>query len=194
MSARSLIPQGSSLLDELRARYREPQRHYHTLEHIDELLALLGALKAHAQKPARIECAIWFHDAIYDPTRGDNEARSAELARDSLLSLRVEPADVEAVVAMILATAGHQWRDGEPDTALFLDLDLSILGAAPARYDAYVEQVRREYAFVPAATFRTERARLLRAWLTRPQLYLTEPGRARFELQARANLTRELGA
>jgi predicted metal-dependent HD superfamily phosphohydrolase len=136
--------------------------------------------------------AIWFHDAVYDPMRVDNEAKSAALAHEQLALLGLAPADVETVVQMVLATAGHQWRDGKPDTALFLDLDLSILGARPERYDAYVAQVRAEYGFVPAAVFRAKRGELVRAWLARPSLFFSELGRARFELAARKNLTREL--
>jgi predicted metal-dependent HD superfamily phosphohydrolase len=180
------------VIEALRVRYREPQRHYHTLEHVDELLTLFAAERARAQRPDHIEWAIWFHDAIYDPQRSDNEARSAALARASLIDAGLARADISAVVALISATADHQWRDGQPDTALFLDLDLSILGAAPDRYDAYVRQVRAEYAFVPEPVFRRKRAELLSAWLSRPALYFTEFARARFEPQARQNLAREL--
>lgn len=183
---------GAPILDELRARYREPQRHYHTTEHVDELLGLLQVLRAHAVRTDLVAWAIWFHDAVYDPTRPDNEAESAALARQRLPGLGLQPSDVEAVSRMVLATAGHQWRDGVADTALFLDLDLSILAARPERYDAYVAQVRAEYAFVPEQTFVYKRAQLLRAWLARSSLYFTEVGRARFEAAARDNIAREL--
>jgi len=181
-----------ALLDELRARYCEPQRHYHTMEHVDELLGLLDALRTHATRTDLLSWAIWFHDAVYDPTRPDNEAKSAELAQQRLSALGLEPADVEAVARMVLATAGHQWRDGVADTALFLDLDLSILAARPQRYDAYVAQVRAEYAFVPEETFVHKRRELLRAWVARPSLYFTDMGRSRFEEAARVNIAREL--
>jgi predicted metal-dependent HD superfamily phosphohydrolase len=185
------LTRGEQVIEQLRQRYREPQRHYHTLEHIDELLALLTAAGAHARRPERIEWAIWFHDAVYDPTRSDNEAKSADLARE-LLQGQLEPAEIEAIAAMVLSTADHQWRDGQPDSALFLDLDLSILGAAPARYDAYLAQVRAEYAFVPESTFRARRDALLRRWQARERLYFSDFGYARFESQARLNMSREL--
>lgn len=188
------LPLPSPVLHDLRARYAEPQRHYHTLAHIEHLLALLDEYRAQVRDRRLVALAIWFHDAIYEPKRTDNEARSAELARGVLSSLHEPAAIIEAVERMVLATAGHRWTDGQADTALFLDLDLSILGAEPATYDRYVEQVRAEYSFVPGWLFRFKRGHLLRQWLARPALYFTEALRARFESAARANLSRELQA
>jgi predicted metal-dependent HD superfamily phosphohydrolase len=182
------------VLEELRARYREPHRHYHTLSHVEELLALLDGVRAQVDRPSRLEWAIWFHDAVYDPQRHDNEARSAELARSMLPLASLAREDIEAVAALVTATAGHKWTDGERDTALFLDLDLSILGAPTQRYDAYVAQVRAEYAHVPAQLFTAKRCELLQSWLARPALYFSELGRVRFEERARANIVRELAA
>ena len=187
-------PLPSSVLHELRARYAEPQRHYHTLSHIEHLLALLDEYRAMPRDRRLVALAIWFHDAIYEPKRTDNEARSAELARGVLSSLCEPAATIEAVERMVLATAGHRWTDGQADTAFFLDLDLSILGAEPPAYDRYVEQVRAEYCFVPGWLFRFKRGHLLRQWLARPALYFTEALRARFEAAARANIARELQA
>ena len=192
MIAGTLLP--SSVLNELRARYAEPQRHYHTLSHIEHLLALLDEYRAMPRDRRLVALAIWFHDAIYEPKRTDNEARSAELARGVLSSLCEPAATIEAVERMVLATAGHRWTDGQADTAFFLDLDLSILGAEPPAYDRYVEQVRAEYCFVPGWLFRFKRGHLLRQWLARPALYFTEALRARFEAAARANIARELQA
>jgi len=36
--------------------------------------------------PAEVELAIWFHDAIYDLWRTDNEARSADWTRDAIVA------------------------------------------------------------------------------------------------------------
>jgi len=192
MSESTLLDPSLPVFGALRARYQEPQRHYHTMQHVDELLALLSELCAHARRPDLIAWAIWFHDAVYDPTRSDNEARSAQLAHERLSELSLLPEEVAAVVQMVMATAGHQWRDGQADSALFLDLDLSILAARPERYDEYVAQVRAEYAFVPEVVFRGKRAELVRVWLARPSLYVSEVGRERFESEARNNLAREL--
>ena len=62
-------------------RYSEPQRHYHNPRHVDECLQEFDLVRAPAASPVALELAIWFHDAIYDTRRSDNEARSAAWAR-----------------------------------------------------------------------------------------------------------------
>ena len=85
--------------------------------------------------PEAVEAAIWFHDAIYDSKAKDNEAQSAALAEKKLAG-RADPDRLRRILAMIIATATHElprFDDAHSirDAALFLDMDLSILGAAP---------------------------------------------------------------
>ena len=58
----------------LEEKYAEPHRHYHNLNHIGFLLRKFDET---GEKSEEIEMAIWYHDAIYDPKAGDNEAQSA---------------------------------------------------------------------------------------------------------------------
>lgn len=179
---------------DLLARWSEPQRHYHTLAHLEACLAGLDTHRALAAAPAAVETALWFHDAIYDPRGPDNEARSAALAAGVLRSARVADATLAQVERLILATQTHEPNDADPDTALLLDLDLAILGAAPAAYQAYAAAIRREYAWVPEADYRRKRAAVLARFLQRPRLYRTALFFARHEAAARANLAAEISA
>ena len=120
--------------NELSALYRAPDRHYHGLAHIEALLALAQEYRAALSDPDAVEAAIWFHDAIYDSRRSDNETRSAALALEKLAG-RTDPERLARIAKMIEATATHTLPDlGDKaagrDAALFLDMDLSILGAA----------------------------------------------------------------
>lgn len=197
-------PDGSAAAvgSELVQRWGEPQRHYHTEAH---LLAVLDVLeRLCAPRPPRLAAllAAWFHDAIYDPLASDNEARSAELARGALLRLGVAVDIIDEVVLAILATAGHDGdvlgdaaarsRTLSADRAAFADADLAVLGAAAATYEAYAGAIRREYGHLDDETFRRGRAVVLRSFLDRPSIFLTEGGRSRFEATARANLAEEL--
>jgi len=78
---RSRWPLDEALYQDLVARYREPHRRYHTLQHLEECFARFDELRALAEHPRDVELAIWFHDAIYDTRRSDNEARSAAWGR-----------------------------------------------------------------------------------------------------------------
>jgi predicted metal-dependent HD superfamily phosphohydrolase len=185
------IPGG--LFNQLVAAYSEPHRHYHTLQHLRECLAHFDAAASLARHPGEVELALWFHDAIHDARRQDNEERSAEWAARSVRAAGCEPAIADRVRSLVLATAGHAASD-DPDTALLLDVDLAILGTTAARFAEYGRQVRAEYAHVPEPDFRAGRASVLAGFLARPRLYLTEPFHAALEQRARDNLAGALAA
>lgn len=188
----------AALKTELSALYRQPGRHYHDLAHVETLQALLEEHRSEFSDPEAVEAAIWFHDAIYDSRRGDNEARSAALAEERL-SGRTSPKRLARIAAMIEATATHALPDiadsaGRHDAALFLDMDLSILGGAPADFDAYEAAVRREYAWVDETGWRTGRAAVLRKFLARSAIFHTDIFKGQFEAAARRNIERSLAA
>ncbi|KIG13301.1 hypothetical protein DB30_00349 [Enhygromyxa salina] len=188
-------PREPELLVELASRYAEPHRAYHGLAHLDALARLYGDVERGPGwvHPAEVKLAILFHDAIYEPGRGDNEARSAALAGERLADW---PIDLGRVQAMIHATAAHDRVDarGDPDLALFLDADMAIIGTPPAIYDAYTRGVQQEFAKIPAAMFRAGRRAFVVAQLARASLFHTSFFRDRYDRQARANLERELTA
>src|SRR5437773_9783161 len=104
------------LRDELVRAYSAPDRHYHNLAHIEAMLALLRAHERALSDPASVEVAIWFHDAVYDTRRHDNEKKSAELAAERLAGL-LSPDRIDRITSMIRATAGHVVPEGLDETA-----------------------------------------------------------------------------
>lgn len=188
---------GAVLLDELMQAYSESGRHYHNLDHIAALLDLLDRNGDSVRNRDALELAIYFHDAVYVPTRPDNEAASAALACERLTHLGVSEDLVGEVERLILATRhGTLLADAtsDPDLALLLDLDLSILAAERAAYAAYAEAIRREYAVVPDALYRPGRRRVLAEFLARPRIYATPHLHQAWETAARSNLQWERAA
>ena len=182
----------AKLTTRLAALYGQSHRHYHGQAHVDALLAWLAHCQPLAISPVRIEAAIWFHDAVYEPERTDNEQRSAELAEFELHALGWPDADVRSVAAMVRATRLHEAPAGDADTRLFLDLDLSVLAQSPAQYAAYRDAIRAEYAWVDADRYREGRQRVLRAFTAREHIYFTPELREAWEPSARRNLANEL--
>lgn len=167
--------------------YVEPQRHYHTLQHLQECLAHFEQARAAAAHPHEVEMALWFHDAIYEVRGSDNEQRSADWARDVLRSAGVADEAVARVHALIMATLHTAVPTGQ-DEQLLIDIDLSILGAEAERFAEYEDQIRREYAFVPGWLFKRKRRAILATFLDRPRLYSTDLFHDALEQRARANL------
>jgi predicted metal-dependent HD superfamily phosphohydrolase len=176
---------------ELIARYREPHRKYHTPQHLDECFEKFDEIRALAGHPAEIELALWFHDAIYNVKRRDNEKKSADWARASALAAGTPAEACNRVHALVMATR-HKAVPKGMDAEILVDIDLSILGAAPERFDQYERQVREEYAWVPDFLYRRERKAILKEFLARPRIFSTTLFRDRYEQQARSNIERSL--
>jgi predicted metal-dependent HD superfamily phosphohydrolase len=181
---------------ELVAAYTAPGRHYHDLHHIEALLGLADACADAIADRDAVEAAIWFHDAIYDTRRNDNEERSAALA-EARLAGTAGAERIARIAAMIRATAGHSRPDfpdvaAAHDCALFLDMDLSILGSPEADFDAYEAAVRREYGWVSEPQWRQGRRAVLAGFLARPSIYATPRFQASHEAAARHNLMRAI--
>lgn len=178
-------------LDDLLARWSEPHRRYHDLSHLHACLALFDAQRGIAERPGEVQAALLFHDTVYDPTRSDNEARSAELARVALAG--APPESLDRIARAVEATRTHE-SDGSVDVSLVLDLDLAILGAEPDDYDAFERAIRAEYAHVPDAQFTHGRRAVLERLDAHTPLFRTPALHAALETRAHGNLARALRA
>jgi predicted metal-dependent HD superfamily phosphohydrolase len=175
----------------LESAYTGPGRHYHNLIHIHECLVHAEDVMLLLDDRRAVENAIFFHDAVYDPTRSDNEEQSAALAERYLWEMDRPAAFIARVRELILDTR-HKVEPVTNDGRYLVDIDLAILGAPPERFDEYERAIRQEYAHVPDDAFRAGRANILRTFLSRPSIYLTEHFRAKYEGPARANLERSI--
>ncbi|TDO39950.1 HD domain-containing protein [Paractinoplanes brasiliensis] len=176
------------------ASWSEPQRQYHTVDHLTAVLDVIDRFAELAAHPERVRLAAWMHDAVYDPRAlGDaNERDSAEFAEGLLQTLGV-PADTACEVARLVSlTAGHATEEDDPDGELLCDADLAVLAGDDEAYAQYTAKIRREYAHVPDDDFKAGRAQVLKALLELPSIYRLAPLREQWEDRARANLTREL--
>jgi predicted metal-dependent HD superfamily phosphohydrolase len=178
--------------ERLAARYAEPHRRHHGIAHLVAVLDLVDELAAHADDPDAVRMAAWFHDAVYDPQRADNEVRSARLAERVLAGTDLAPARVAEVARLVELTETHAPDGADRNGQVLCDADLAILGADPDRYAAYTAAVREEYAFVPEEFFRAGRAEILRGLLDLPRIFHTPEAHARFEDAARRNVGAEL--
>lgn len=188
------VPMTPALLgafDELIARYSEPHRKYHTVRHLDECFSKLGEIRPFAEHPAEVEVALWYHDAVYARRSDQNEAKSAELAAATVRSAG-KPAGCAQRIAVLIMATRHAAVPQDNDARVLVDVDLSILGETPARFDEYERQVREEYSWVPGFVFNRERRRILEEFLARPAIFNTALFRERYEGQARANIERSL--
>ena len=167
--------------------YAEDHRHYHNQQHIAECLNEFDAARHLVRQAEAVELALWFHDAVYDPRAGDNEERSAALAKECLDEGGVSALISNAVFELVMATKHHQPGENA-DAGVMIDIDMSILGQSEVRFLEYESQIRKEYGWVPKIIFGPKRAEFLEGFRRRERIYRTDRFYEKYEERARQNI------
>ena len=182
--------------DEAFGAHLEAGRVYHGLRHVMWVVRHVVTLcsEVTANDIGTVVAAGFFHDVVYDPTRDDNEDRSARVAAARLTELGWHDDRTGTVARLVRTTQRHLPGDDDTDAMVLCDADLAVLGTSPEDYVAYTSGVRREYRHVDDDAWRTGRTHVLHAFLSRNSIYQTTPAIDRWEARARANITSELVA
>lgn len=178
--------------NKLNNAYREPHRSYHTQKHIEECFRQFELLRAYSKFSTEIRFAIWFHDVVYDTHRNDSEARSASWAAAVMEKQNVSAEIISRVENLILATKDHSGSH-DSDVGIFMDVDLSILGAAPESFERYENEIRMEYSWVSRSEYRSKRLAIMKSFLARERIFCTEEFYKRYESRARKNILNLIG-
>lgn len=181
----------SPLFLDLKQRYAEPQRKYHRIPHIEHGVRAFSDVRLLAKHPDAILFAFFLHDAVYDPTRKDNEERSTELAWAMIEQAELPVPFGELVEHLIMATKRHG-TSADIDVQIMIDMDLCILGADAAVFDVYERQIRREYKHVPDDIFIPNRIRFLERMLERGAIFSTDHFRNQCQAAAEENIKRSI--
>lgn len=187
--------------------YEGPDRHHHGLAHIASVIAELRSQERLTPYAGSVDAILgaFLHDAVYRglPSAGfwgkaawrteQDETRSAELV-ETLLPNRFA-ATYKHLREVVLGTMhGNTLSSSIPTTVQALVCaDLAVLAQDAAVYDAYARNVRREYAEVPEALYRTKRAEILETLAERGRAgtLFPLPGWMGYNAFAVANLERE---
>ena len=185
--------------ERLAEAYSGPRRKYHTLEHIYWVLKRVDEMADDSRgRGAKFEpldwdtlrWAAWYHDYVLNGSPND-EGESASFALCAWP--KKGPARALEAFRLVMATS-HDRIPLDHQAARICDADLSILAADPEHFDRYESQVREEWAHVPDELFKTARAVILKRFVDRPWIYMTDYGRTRWERRARQNLARSMAA
>lgn len=185
---------GQSLID----RWTATGRTFHNVKHLVDVLARVDELVEETHEPDLVRLAAWYHGAIFDSADrkayanrgGEDEIASARLAYDELTALGVPERRAQRVHDLVVALVRHAPNPSDVDCAVLCDADLAMLASEPQKYKAYLQDVRAEYAHLPARDFVRARLRILDKLLGRPTLFSSPLGAA-WEEPARQNLLAE---
>ena len=191
-----LLSTADAVFKDLDKRYRSATRHYHNWNHIRRCLGVLHRYIELAEVPMELEAALWFHDAVWEPTNGEWEVQSGNLAYRQLSVMGVTSDTAEKVRNLILCT---EYRSAIPhhtggDCGLLRDIDLSILGEKKRIYNRYERGVRREYKDLEWQHFASRRIALLQRFIDSRPIYFNPILRNKYEEMARRNIERAVSA
>jgi predicted metal-dependent HD superfamily phosphohydrolase len=180
-------------------------RHYHTMAHVESLASHftadvqcdmldgmfnddLGHPPTEADFNALADIvlpAIVFHDIVYDPTRNDNEERSARIAF-ARLPAALPLAEIQEC---IMATKTH--KADSLAAKIMCDIDMQVLSKPWFWYLEYARQIRREYIHVPFQDYVRGRSQFLDSVAGKPIYHFPDMSLIDEE-QAQYNVRREL--
>lgn len=176
---------------EITQNYSDTNRHYHTLQHLENLRQQLTAIKNHIQNWNTVLFTLYYHDLVYHSTQGDNEEKSAGLAEKRMNQILVPTEMIEHCKNQILATKSHS-KSVDSDTNYFTDADLSILGQPWEAYSQYYKNVRKEYCVYTNLVYNAGRKKVLQHFLLMDRIFKTDYFYDKFENNARQNIQNEI--
>lgn len=176
---------------DLDQRYSEPHRAYHTMQHLDHVVAELLLVKGKISSWLTTLLSVAFHDVIYDPMRNDNEEKSAEYACKVLEGLAIDRVIIEQCKEQIMATKSHEPANNS-DGNFFIDADMAVLGSNPEQYLLYASAIRIEYQGYPDEIYNPGRVQVLKKFLDMKQIFITDHFRNKYEESARNNISGEI--
>jgi predicted metal-dependent HD superfamily phosphohydrolase len=176
---------------EIEKSYSTKKRHYHTLQHLDNLLSQLTEARDEIKDWETILFTLYYHDIVYNSLKSNNEEQSAEWAEKRMTQIGVPNSTIELCKRQILATKSHA-KSADSDTNYFTDADLSVLGQPWEVYSLYATNVRKEYSLYPDFVYNPGRKKVLNHFLEMNRIFKTDFYYRKFELQARRNLRKEM--
>lgn len=202
----------SEQLHQFNLQYGQAHRNYYGTDHPIDLLQKLKGVIDHAKRPNLIAHAILWHDYHHRMYRSGGDKSplvyrpDSENVAESVVAFKAyaaqekiwTPDDIEQVTRMIACTNGHKPNipKNHPhynDLALFLDLDLSSLGATPYhQYKKNTARIRTEFPIASDSQFFGGRAVFLRAFAEREDLFYHPVTRAMYQDAAKSNMLREV--
>jgi len=179
-------------------RWSTPDRRFHNLRHLIDMLARVDELAEESHNPDIMRVACWYHGCVFssdaeDVSRGnggEDETASAAFAEADLYHLGVPMETVKRVCSLIVNLKRHMLDEHDIDAQALIDADLGTLAVDPQTYAEYVRLLREEYSHIPMEKYLRGRLTIVSRLLNREHLFHSPLGE-RWEHAARENLSAE---
>lgn len=188
-------PDIESISDDIVYAYNLPERGYHGIKHIldmlinfDDFMTCSGCSDK-INKPYEFAFAILMHDYV---NGGKNDIElSIKKSKQFLCRISLQY-DCRYVEKLIYATDYKKCLKPDFEQGVMQDLDLNIFGSSKEIYDEYSNKIRIQYKKYPDTIFNPERIEILNKFLNKTYIFNTKYYRDKYEKIARDNLIREI--
>ena len=179
-------------------RWSTPDRRFHNLRHLINMLARVDELAEESHDPDIMRVACWYHGCVFSSdveevirgNGGEDETASAAFAEADLRHLGVPMETVKRVCCLIVNLKRHMLAEDDIDAQALIDADLGTLAVDPQTYTEYVRLLREEYSHIPVEEYLSGRLTIVSRLLDRDHLFHSPLGQ-RWEHPARENLAAE---
>jgi len=181
------VDNSAAIHQQLVDSYSEPQRVYHTLNHIEHCLTHFDRISAQLQNPVAVELAIWFHDVIYAPGANDNEQLSADLFME-LTQDCFDDSLRNTVYQHIMATLHDGSQLDNNDTKFMVDIDLSSFALPWPEFSRDSDNLRKEMSCLSDEDYYRKQIAFQQNLINQPRFFKSDYFYENYEDQARRNL------
>ena len=179
-------------------RWSTPDRRFHNLRHLIDMLARVDELAEESHNPDIMRVACWYHGCVFSSdveevirgNGGEDETASAAFAEADLRHLGVPMETIKRVCCLIVNLKRHMLDEHDIDAQALIDADLGTLAVDPQTYTEYVRLLREEYSHIPVEEYLRGRLTIVSRLLDREHLFHSPLGE-RWEHPARENLAAE---
>ena len=179
-------------------RWSTPDRRFHNLRHLIDMLARVDELAEESHNPDIMRVACWYHGCVFSSdveevirgNGGEDETASAAFAEADLRHLGVPMKTIKRVCCLIVNLKRHMLDEHDIDAQALIDADLGTLAVDPQTYAEYVRLLREEYSHIPVEEYLRGRLTIVSRLLDREHLFHSPLGE-RWEHPARENLAAE---
>ena len=179
-------------------RWSTPDRRFHNLRHLIDMLARVDELAEESHNPDIMRVAGWYHGCVFSSdveevirgNGGEDETASAAFAEADLRHLGVPMETIKRGCCLIVNLKRHMLDEHDIDAQALIDADLGTLAVDPQTYAEYVRLLREEYSHIPVEEYLRGRLTIVSRLLDREHLFHSPLGE-RWEHPARENLAAE---
>lgn len=200
----NVLDEGGRVFTRIIEKYMQPHRYYHNVLHIAAIFRILDELIESGELDAlfaavaeeevvAFKLAMFLHDVIYNAApEGQDEDQSIEFAEEVLTEIGFLTTIINRTKHLINLTKIHQVDSRDLLAQIFIDLDLSILGAETEVFDRYDRNIRKEYSRYDINAYLFGRSAVLHSIKDagREQIFHNSVFKRKYEQKAQENLER----